>query len=241
MIFLTGALLLLMAGCTRHGEVLPSQEVLPGETEQATVEQEPEYAYSLVYRRVPNGDNTAFLMEGNVWQCTLEERNYEFDRTLEQEQRDRFISAQEQLCAYLKSNGLSTDGLVFRILKDSTNWTESDSQLAYFDIANTETWHQALTTVQAVLGDYTNYGYLYALCNRIAGELGWEQEMSYWAYVKNEYTLRPAFGEYFIRTYGEENFLNSMLSPSRVKEYTGKTMDEIMDDFALDMEIPEND
>ncbi len=55
------------------------------------------------------------------------------------------------------------------------------------------------------------------------------------------HSLKIAFGEYFVRMYGEKAFLNSMMYPSRVEEYTGKTMDEIMDDWEADMADPEMD
>ena len=60
-------------------------------------------------------------------------------------------------------------------------------------------------------------------------------------YLISEYALRPVFGEYFVRTYGEDVFLDWVLAPSKSKALTGKTVDEIVDDWCADMDIPEND
>ena len=59
--------------------------------------------------------------------------------------------------------------------------------------------------------------------------------------LKNSFDLCCTFAEYFVRTYGEDVFLQSMMYPSRVEEFTGCSMDEIVDDWVVDMREPAND
>ena len=63
-------------------------------------------------------------------------------------------------------------------MSDYPNRTESENNTACFDISCSGSWEQALTTLQAALGDYTNYGYLYALADHVCAELDWERAES---------------------------------------------------------------
>lgn len=138
--------------------------------------QSDKYEYSEVYLRVSEPYGLEFLISGNVNQTVVGNHTYQFDTSISKEDRADFITGQEKLCELLDSHGVSAAGLTFRILADYTNWTDSENNVAYFGLNTMSTWAQALTTVQVSLGDYTNYGYLYALANQIAAELGWQQE-----------------------------------------------------------------
>lgn len=153
------AVLLLCAGCADTPE-----------------ETEPTYAYTEAYQRIQEPYASGFAFQGNLMQTVANERTYEFDPDISQEERDGFVTGQEVLCAFLEEKGISTKGLTFRVLGDYTNWSDSESKVAYFGLASAGSWEQVLTTLQAALGDYTNYGYLYALADLTAGKLGWEQE-----------------------------------------------------------------
>ena len=132
--------------------------------------------YEEVYLRVSEPYGSTFVVNGNVLQCQINGHTYEFSKDVSPENRDTFINAQEKLCDYLGRQGIHTDGLTFRVVEEYRNRTESAEALAWFDVSTAQTWEQALTTVQASCGDYTNYGWLYALANDIAGELGWTQD-----------------------------------------------------------------
>lgn len=67
------------------------------------------------------------------------------------------------------------------------------------------------------------------------------EDVNYVYYLKNNYQASAEFGEFFIRTYGEEAFRTCMLQPSKVHDITGKTMDEIVADWVEDMRSPEQD
>lgn len=77
----------------------------------------------------------------------------------------------------LTKQGMTVSGISFRVLTDYSNWTDSENEIAYYGINSLRTWRQVLTTLQVAMGDYTNYGYLYALANYIAEECGWQQDV----------------------------------------------------------------
>ena len=134
------------------------------------------YEYTEVYQRIQEPYSPEFAFRGNMLHTVVGKRTYEFTPAIPEEQRNAFVSAQEKLCALLQAHGVSTDGLTFRILADYRNWTDSENKAAYYGSGTAETWEQVLTTLQAALGDYTNYGYLYALADEIAGELDWQRD-----------------------------------------------------------------
>lgn len=160
-IFLTLALLglLLCAGC-----------------ETPVTEQSYDYTYTEVYLRAMEPYGTGFILSGTVPRTVVGGHTYEFEASIPEAERDEFVALQEVLCAHLAEKGISTEGMTFRVLTDYPNRAESENGLAYFDMTSRGSWAQALTTLQAALGDYTNYGYLYALSNHAAGELGWAED-----------------------------------------------------------------
>ncbi len=160
------SLLLLFAACRSTGEPLSN------ETEAA----QPEYTYTEVYQRLKEPYGSGFILQEDMLQTTVEGHTYDFDGAISVETRNRFVASQETLCKQLGDYGISTAGLTFRILPEYANWTNSQNATAYFGLSAMETWEQVLTTVQAALGDYTNYGYLYALSQHIAGELSWQTD-----------------------------------------------------------------
>lgn len=163
-----------------------------------TTEPQPTYTYEEVHRRVAEPYGSGFLWNGKVRQTTVGSHTYELDASLSQDQRAQFIAAQEALCAHLEQQGISTAGLTWRVLPDYVNRTESENGLAYVSFNTLGRWEQILTTLQAVLGDYTNYGYLYALANHTAGELGWVQEETAAAVITDPALLNlvyPCFDE----------------------------------------------
>ena len=60
-------------------------------------------------------------------------------------------------------------------------------------------------------------------------------------YVVTDYDLRGVFADYFVRSYGEDVFLEWALHPSSAKQLTGKTTEEILNDWCEDMNDPEKD
>lgn len=132
--------------------------------------------YTEEYRRIIEPYGNSFILDGNMFQTIVGAHTYEFESSISEEQRSAFVEKQEQLLGLLEEQNVSTEGLTFRVLENYTNRTESDSFVAYYGLETMKTWEQALTTIRLCMGDYTNYGYAYALANQIAGKLNWQQD-----------------------------------------------------------------
>lgn len=85
-----------------------------------------------------------------------------------------FIDSQRQLLSFLQDNGMRTGGLTYYAVDYGDSFSRSDDKEAYIDWSAIRTWKQILVTLQAILGDYADYGYVYATANAIALNLRWE-------------------------------------------------------------------
>ena len=173
-VFVLLVLLLLCCACGSAGSQQeetdePTQEALP----TAAL---PVYDYSEPYVRLMEPCGAGYIVQKNVQQTEVEGHTYRFEPSISEQSRSDFIVGQEALCGLLDSNGIDSSGLCFFVLPNYTNWSDSEKSIGYFDLDSTGSWKQAMTTLQLALGDYTNYGYLYALADRLAGELSWRQD-----------------------------------------------------------------
>ena len=96
--------------------------------------------------------------------------------TTDKAQADSFINAQRTLLHFLQDNGVALRELNYVATNFDDNFSESAKNTAYIALSSTQTWQQVLVTLQAIWGDYTDYGYVYAMANTIATHLGWETE-----------------------------------------------------------------
>ena len=96
--------------------------------------------------------------------------------TTDEARADSFINAQRTLLHFLQDNGVAVRELNYVALNFDDNFSESEKDKAYIALSSTETWQQVLVTLQALWGDFTDYGYVYAMANAIAGRLGWETD-----------------------------------------------------------------
>jgi len=96
--------------------------------------------------------------------------------TTDKAQADSFINAQRTLLHFLQDNGVALRELNYVAINFDDNFSESAKNTAYIALSSTQTWQQVLVTLQAIWGDYTDYGYVYAMANTIATHLGWETE-----------------------------------------------------------------
>ena len=96
--------------------------------------------------------------------------------TTEEAQADSFINAQRTLLHFLQVNGVAVRELNYVALNFDDNFSESEDNTAYIALSSTATWQQVLVTLQALWGDYADYGYVYAMANAVASHLGWETD-----------------------------------------------------------------
>ena len=87
-----------------------------------------------------------------------------------------FINVQRTLLNYLRAHGMEIGQLDYYGTDYGFCFSESSESEAYIDLSSARTWQQILVTLQALWGDYTDYGYVYAMANSIASELGWQTD-----------------------------------------------------------------
>lgn len=97
--------------------------------------------------------------------------------TTDEAQADSFINAQRTLLHFLQTNGVEVRDLNYVAINFDDNFSESEKDNAYIALSSTKTWQQVLVTLHALWGDFTDYGYVYAMANAIATYLGWKTEV----------------------------------------------------------------
>lgn len=143
-----------------------------------TVVQDPalEGVFTETYQRIAEPFGKGFILNGTAHQVMTGGHTYLFDAPLPEAQCREMIAVQEELCAWLAERGILTEDVSFYAIEGYPNRSESEEKLAYINPESVRTWEQILTTLQVSMGDYTNYGYLYALSDFIAADLGWKRE-----------------------------------------------------------------
>lgn len=89
---------------------------------------------------------------------------------------DDFINTQRTLVEFLRNSGVKIGELEYYGTDYGYSFSESSDGAVYVSLSEVRSWRQVLVTLQTVWGDYTNYGYVYAMSNAIAGELGWQTD-----------------------------------------------------------------
>ncbi len=89
---------------------------------------------------------------------------------------DDFINVQRTLVKYLRNCGVEIREMEFYGTDYGYSFSESSENGVYVALSDIRTWQQVLVTLQTVWGDYTDYGYIYAMSNAIADELGWQTD-----------------------------------------------------------------
>lgn len=90
---------------------------------------------------------------------------------------DDFINAQRTLLRFLRDRGVETRSLQYYAVDYDDSFSDSGEDKAYIALSSTKSYRQVLVTLQALWGDYTEYGYVYAMSNVIAGQLGWQTDL----------------------------------------------------------------
>ncbi len=109
----------------------------------------------------------------NALYCTTEYAEF-FCFTLSLAEATKFIRTQQKLLQHLQAAGLDIGEMTYYAVDYGDSFSRSDDKEAYIDLTVMETWQQVLVTLQAILGDYIDYGFAYAMANTIAEEIGWQ-------------------------------------------------------------------
>ena len=91
-------------------------------------------------------------------------------------QADNFINTQRTLLHFLKDCGMDLRNLRYIVSDYEDSFSDSGKDTAYIAFSSQKTYRQVLATLHTLWGDYTDYGYVYAMANVIAEQLGWQTD-----------------------------------------------------------------
>ena len=112
-------------------------------------------------------DALTTTVDGNVFFCF----------TSDTKQADDFVNLQRTLLQFLQKQGVNADKMNYYGTDYGYSFSKSNDNAVYISLSNLKSWQQVLATLQGMFGDYTDYGYVYALSNTIAMELGWKTDI----------------------------------------------------------------
>ena len=143
----------------------------PTPSSPAATEPEIELEYHKEHSQIKDLCGSGWLIDSELDVTLINDNVFHFSSKVTNEERVQFIVAQQKICDKLNTNGIEAKNLNFFVLKDIESRAVGDDRAVYVDFSRTESDIQINLTLQAIWGEYTNYGYLYALSNKMAGEL----------------------------------------------------------------------
>lgn len=136
---------------------------------------EESYEYSIKRKNYVQPATVDGWVEKDALTTATEDGSF-FCFTSDTAQADDFINSQRMLLSYLKDYGMEIREMEFYCTDYGYCFSESSGNAIYVDHSSVRTWQHVLVTLQGVWGDYTDYGYVYAMSNAIAGEMDWQTE-----------------------------------------------------------------
>ncbi len=167
-----------LAGCTPDQPATPSvPSTVPSPTESIPTEppSENEYKYTSktgYYLWPCLADN---WVERKVLITTTDDGTF-YCMTSDKNQASDFVIAQRTLLTHLRKMGLDTGALKYYATDYDDSFSASRDGEAYIALSALGTQQQVLVTLQALWGDYTDYGYVWAMSYAIAQEMGYETD-----------------------------------------------------------------
>lgn len=166
---------------------VPQQSDSPSPSTESV--ENPTYEYTVKNAFYPR---PSFANEGarlDALTTTTEDGNYFYCFTADQAQADAFIHSQTELLSFLKAHGVPLRKLYCYGVDYDDNFSESSKNTVHIALSSIQSWQQVLMTLQTLWDDNMEYGYIYALSNAIAAELGWSTD----EYVEITPTALDAF------------------------------------------------
>lgn len=169
--------------------------------------------YEVKYFRYFDLIKSKALFDGNCYQTEINNHIYVFEKNVTEAVREDYIWKLEEALSYLESRNINTSGLSFYVLNECQDYV-SEPGVAVLGINNMGSAGQLLVTIQNAMGQFTNYGYLYALSQAVAEELGWSAENT------TEYTKQELLALFS----GDPQLLN-LVYPAFLEDYFFEKVD----------------
>lgn len=112
-------------------------------------------------------DTLSVILEDGIYTCF----------TTDSSAADAFINSQRTLLRFLKDSGVEVRTLKYFGIHFDDNFSDCSKNSAYIALSSIGTYQQVLVTLQTLWGDYTDFGYVYAVSNAIAERLGWQTDV----------------------------------------------------------------
>lgn len=137
---------------------------------------EESYEYTTINGRVYVHPSVLTIRQRVVYLSSTFDDGAFFCATTNTEDADKFINTQRTLLRFLRDSGAETPKLDYFAIDFDDRFSESDQKRAHMALSDAKSYQQVLITLQTLWGDYTDYGYLYAVSNAIATHLGWQTD-----------------------------------------------------------------
>ena len=152
---------------------------------------EPVFEYEEGFSTIKEPCGKAFLFPASYEETFADGNTYRFAPDISIDERAAFIKNQQKIFdKWNKLSGFEFSGFTFWVLEDYSARSDSENKAAFFGIEESGTYKQVLGTVLMVLGDFSNYGYAYALADSLSGKLGFEQDV-FSEYDNSVFTNEP--------------------------------------------------
>ena len=130
------------------------------------------------YQYILSGTNytePSFVSSGSLQQGLLFELEYGelYINTSDTRLGETIVDSHLNLLNFLKDKGLNIRKLKYLVSDYQCSFGDGKYNTVYLDLNYPNNYTIILAYLQAIWGEYTNYGYLYALSEAIAEELGW--------------------------------------------------------------------
>lgn len=219
-----------LAACGNQNGTINSGDTQVKSSDTKLPEEDPipvqeSYEYTTVSRVYANPSVVTVERQVEYLSLTTDD-GFFYCETTDTQKADAFINAQRTLLRFLRDNGVETTKLNYYTMDNDDCFSESDKKRAHIPLSRTQSYQQVLITLQTLWGDFTDYGYLYAVANVVADRLGWQvdvgEELEQTAldtfFVENSIALNLLY-PCFTTTYAsEETVLSCMALSTRLFE-----------------------
>ena len=143
------------------------------EDSNASSDEVSSYEYTQEYSKIKNLCGSDWLVNGSLDVTSAYNNTYKFDKSISEEERVCFIDTQVEINSFLQDKGILIEGFDFYVLHDIEIRVVKEENRAYIDFDALKSTEHIKLTLQAFWGEYTNFGYVFALSEHILQELGW--------------------------------------------------------------------
>lgn len=136
-----------------------------------------EYVYAEEFVKLLSADGDFTVYSGAMDCTTVNGRTYYFDDAVTDKQRNDAITLNEELIKdYLGGDSQWDSAAKIYFSPAGGDWVDLEQGAAYINVDSIGTYKHILSMLKLRYGEYSNYGYLYAMADQIAHKLKWTSD-----------------------------------------------------------------